>query len=144
MLKEIAESLQDGQCVSLAITKTSTGISILLIPVGKQIGDKCTPPLLLTGDPDEIEEAFADQVLRHRTAEHAMISTIDASEKAMEAAKQEAAQKATAKKSGKPDKKSLPAPSSDDDDTDPGCHSDNDGGCTTPPCAASDLLDIFA
>jgi PRTRC genetic system protein E len=142
MLKEIAESLQDGQNVSLSITKTSTGISVVLIPIGKQIGDKCTPPLLLSGDPDEIEAGLADQVLRHRSAEQAMISTIDASEKAMEAAKQEAAKKATTKKAVAPDKKALPAPTPDVD-SDPGCCAD-EGGDNTQMGTDVDLTDIFA
>ena len=89
--KTMAEFLQDGQQLQMAIRKSGNNLAVSILPDNSGIKDKAVTnitPLVLSGLPDEFEEGFAD-ALKPLGDAQGFAQTIKSFEQNLEKAKQE-------------------------------------------------------
>ena len=89
--KTIADFLQDGQQVQMAIRKSGDNIAVSILPDNRGVKDKAVEnitPLVMSGTPEEFEEGFKD-ALKPLAAAQGLVSNIKEFEENTEKAKRE-------------------------------------------------------
>lgn len=89
--KTIADFLQDGQQVQMAIRKSGESIAVSILPDNRGVKDKAVEnitPLVMSGSPEEFEEGFADALKPLQEAQ-GLVSNIKEFEENTEKAKRE-------------------------------------------------------
>lgn len=89
--KTIADFLQDGQQVQMAIRKSGDNIAVSILPDNRGVKDKAVEnitPLVMSGTPEEFEEGFKDS-LKPLAAAQGLVSNIKEFEENTEKAKKE-------------------------------------------------------
>lgn len=89
--KTIADFLQDGQQVQMAIRKSGDNIAVSILPDNRGVKDKAVEnitPLVMSGTPEEFEEGFKD-ALKPLAAAQGLVSNIKEFEENTEKAKKE-------------------------------------------------------
>lgn len=89
--KTIAEFLQDGQQVQMAIRKSGDSIAVSILPDNRGVKDKAVEnitPLVMSGSPEDFEEGFAD-ALKPLAEAQGLVSNIKEFEENTEKAKRE-------------------------------------------------------
>lgn len=89
--KTIADSLQDGQQVTMAIRKSGDNIAVSILPDNRGVKDKAVEnitPLVMSGTPEEFEEGFKD-ALTSLAAAQGLVSNIKEFEESTEKARKE-------------------------------------------------------
>lgn len=89
--KTIADFLQDGQQVTMAIRKSGTNIAVSVMPDNRGVKDKAVEkitPLVMSGSPEDFEEGFKD-ALKPLAQAQGLLSTIKEFEENTEKAKKE-------------------------------------------------------
>jgi len=89
--KTIADFLQDGQQLQMAIRKSGENIAVSILPDNRGVKDKAVEnitPLVMSGSPEEFEEGFADALKPLQEAQ-GLVSNIKEFEANTEKAKRE-------------------------------------------------------
>ena len=89
--KTIADFLQDGQQVTMAIRKSGDSIAVSILPDNRGVKDKAVEnitPLVMSGSPADFEEGFAD-ALKPLAEAQGLVSNIKEFEENTEKAKKE-------------------------------------------------------
>lgn len=89
--KTIAEFLQDGQQLQMAIRKSGDSIAVSILPDNRGVKDKAVEnitPLVMSGTPEDFEEGFAD-ALKPLAEAQGLVSNIKEFEENTEKAKRE-------------------------------------------------------
>lgn len=89
--KTIADFLQDGQQVTMAIRKSGGNIAVSIMPDNRGVKDKAVEnitPLVMSGTPEDFEEGFKD-ALKPLTQAQGLVSNIKEFEEGTEKAKRE-------------------------------------------------------
>lgn len=89
--KTIADFLQDGQQLSMAIRKSGDNIAVSILPDNRGVKDKAVEnitPLVMSGSPADFEEGFADALKPLQEAQ-SLVSNIKEFEENTEKAKRE-------------------------------------------------------
>lgn len=89
--KTIADFLQDGQQLQMAIRKSGENIAVSILPDNRGVKDKAVEnitPLVMSGSPEEFEEGFADALKPLQEAQ-GLVSNIKEFEENTEKAKRE-------------------------------------------------------
>ena len=89
--KTIADFLQDGQQVTMAIRKSGSNIAVSIMPDNRGVKDKAVEnitPLVMSGTPEEFEEGFKD-ALKPLAQAQGLVSNIKEFEENTEKAKKE-------------------------------------------------------
>lgn len=89
--KTIADFLQDGQQLQMAIRKSGGNIAVSILPDNRGVKDKAVDnitPLVMSGTPEEFEEGFTD-ALKPLSEAQGLVSNIKAFEESTEKAKRE-------------------------------------------------------
>ena len=89
--KTIADFLQDGQQVTMAIRKSGDSIAVSILPDNRGVKDKAVEnitPLVMSGSPADFEEGFAD-ALKPLAEAQGLVSNIKEFEENTERAKKE-------------------------------------------------------
>ena len=89
--KTIADFLQDGQQVTMAIRKSGDNIAVSILPDNRGVKDKAVEnitPLVMSGTPEEFEEGFKD-ALKPLAAAQGLVSNIKEFEENTEKARKE-------------------------------------------------------
>ena len=89
--KTIADFLQDGQQVTMAIRKSGDNIAVSIMPDNRGVKDKAVEnitPLVMSGTPEEFENGFAD-ALKPLAVAQGLVSNIKEFEESTEKAKRE-------------------------------------------------------
>lgn len=89
--KTIAEFLQDGQQVQMAIRKSGDSIAVSILPDNRGVKDKAVEnitPLVMSGSPEDFEEGFSD-ALKPLAEAQGLVSNIKEFEENTEKAKRE-------------------------------------------------------
>ncbi len=89
--KTIADFLQDGQQLSMAIRKSGDNIAVSILPDNRGVKDKAVEnitPLVMSGSPADFEEGFADALNPLQEAQ-GLVSNIKEFEENTEKAKRE-------------------------------------------------------
>jgi len=89
MFQQISQILGDGEKLSLTVTKNGDQISVLVAPKSTKV-----IPLMLSGDPAEIDREFVGQLAKHGEVTTGLVSTLEAAEKAAQETAKAAAAKA--------------------------------------------------
>lgn len=89
--KTIADFLQDGQQLQMAIRKSGENIAVSILPDNRGVKDKAVEnitPIVMSGSPDEFEEGFANALKPLQEAQN-LVSNIKEFEENTEKAKRE-------------------------------------------------------
>lgn len=89
--KTIADFLQDGQQLQMAIRKSGCNIAVSIMPDNRGVKDKAVDnitPLVMSGTPEDFEEGFKD-ALKPLEQAHGLVSNIKEFEESTEKAKRE-------------------------------------------------------
>ena len=89
--KTIADFLQDGQQVTMAIRKSGGNIAVSIMPDNRGVKDKAVDnitPLVMSGTPEDFEEGFKD-ALKPLAQAQGLVSNIKEFEEGTEKAKRE-------------------------------------------------------
>ena len=89
--KTIADFLQDGQQVTMAIRKSGSNIAVSVMPDNRGVKDKAVEnitPLVMSGSPEDFEEGFKD-ALKPLAQALGLVSNIKEFEESTEKAKRE-------------------------------------------------------
>ena len=89
--KTIADFLQDGQQVTMAIRKSGDNIAVSIMPDNRGVKDKAVEnitPLVMSGTPEDFEEGFKD-ALKPLAQAQGLVSNIKEFEEGTEKAKRE-------------------------------------------------------
>lgn len=89
--KTIADFLQDGQQLQMAIRKSGENIAVSILPDNRGVKDKAVEnitPLVMSGSPEEFEEGFADALKPLQEAQ-GLVSNIKEFEENTKKAKRE-------------------------------------------------------
>lgn len=89
--KTIADFLQDGQQVTMAIRKSGGNIAVSIMPDNRGVKDKAVEnitPLVMSGTPEDFEEGFKD-ALKPLAQAQGLVSNIKEFEEGTEKAKRE-------------------------------------------------------
>jgi len=89
--KTIADFLQDGQQVSMAIRKNGTTLAVSIMPDNRGVKDKAVEnmtPLVMSGTPEDFEDGFKD-ALKPLADAQGFVSNIKQFEEGIEKAKKE-------------------------------------------------------
>ena len=89
--KTIADFLQDGQQLTMAIRKNGSNIAVSIIPDNRGVKDKAVEnitPLVMSGSPEDFEEGFKDAIKPLSQAQ-GLLSNIKEFEESTEKAKRE-------------------------------------------------------
>ena len=89
--KTIAEFLQDGQQLQMAIRKSGDSIAVSILPDNRGVKDKAVEnitPLVMSGTPEDFEEGFAD-ALKPLAETQGLVSNIKEFEENTQKAKRE-------------------------------------------------------
>ena len=89
--KTIADFLQDGQQLTMAIRKNGGNIAVSIIPDNRGVKDKAVEnitPLVMSGSPEDFEEGFND-ALKPLSHAQGLVSNIKEFEESTEKAKRE-------------------------------------------------------
>ncbi len=89
--KTIAEFLQDGQQVTMAIRKSGGNIAVSIMPDNRGVKDKAVDnitPLVMSGTPEDFEEGFKN-ALKPLAEAQGLVSNIKEFEESTEKAKRE-------------------------------------------------------
>lgn len=89
--KTIADFLQDGQQLQMAIRKSGESIAVSILPDNRGVKDKAVEhitPLVMSGTPEDFEEGFKD-ALKPLAQAQGLVSNIKEFEESTEKAKRE-------------------------------------------------------
>ena len=89
--KTIADFLQDGQQVTMAIRKSGGNIAVSIMPDNRGVKDKAVEnitPLVMSGSPEDFEEGFKD-ALKPLAAAQGLVANIKEFEESTKKAKRE-------------------------------------------------------
>ena len=89
--KTIADFLQDGQQLQMAIRKSGESIAVSILPDNRGVKDKAVEnitPLVMSGSPEDFEEGFKD-ALKPLAQAQGLVSNIKEFEESTEKAKRE-------------------------------------------------------
>ena len=89
--KTIADFLQDGQQLQMAIRKSGESIAVSILPDNRGVKDKAVEnitPLVMSGSPEDFEEGFKD-ALKPLAQAQGLVSNIKEFEEGTEKAKRE-------------------------------------------------------
>lgn len=89
--KTIADFLQDGQQVTMAIRKSGSNIAVSVMPDNRGVKDKAVEnitPLVMSGTPEDFEEGFKD-ALKPLAEAQGLVSNIKEFEESTEKARKE-------------------------------------------------------
>lgn len=89
--KTIADFLQDGQQLQMAIRKSGESIAVSILPDNRGVKDKAVEhitPLVMSGTPEDFEEGFKD-ALKPLEQAQGLVSNIKEFEESTEKAKRE-------------------------------------------------------
>lgn len=89
--KQIAEFLQDGQQLQMAIRRSGDNLAVSILPDNRGVKDKAVDnitPLVMSGTPDEFEEGFSD-ALKPLAVAQGLVANIKEFEESTEKAKRE-------------------------------------------------------
>lgn len=89
--KTIADFLQDGQQLQMAIRKSGESIAVSILPDNRGVKDKAVEhitPLVMSGTPEDFEEGFKD-ALKPLAQAQGLVTNIKEFEESTEKAKRE-------------------------------------------------------